>query len=293
MNEPTLNEPAARAIFDRAAEGIPSGPALVDDLVRGGTRIRRRRRYLQVTAVAATAALVGAGALLFQPGGGDRSTPVDGPTATVSVPPGTRLVGDGRIVVAVPESWTTDDTQCNVPRSNTVAFRDIALNCTGTPDPSLSALFIEDFRSGMFVRDVAEAERVEEMDGVEVAFFAPERLQGPGEDTDPPSYVGSLVVEAEGVAMTVVSPDQQTIEEVLASVALLPDGQVTIPRQLDDSPEDVAAGIEQAGLEVDVVEVARPRGQPGYRVEARPAFGSVVPVGSTVTLLVATPAAEE
>jgi hypothetical protein len=227
LNEPHLNEPTVRAIFARAGEGIPSGPSLVDDLVRGGTRMRRRRRLLQVTAAAATAAVIGAGALLLQPGGDDdRSMPVDEPTATVPAPPGTRLVGDGRIVVAVPEAWSTDDTQCNVPLSDTVAFRDATLNCSGTPDPSLSALFIEDFGSGLFVRDVADAERLEVVDGVEVAFFAIERLTGPSGDTDPPSYVGSLVVESEEVAMTVVSPDRSTIEEVLASVAVLPAGQV-------------------------------------------------------------------
>lgn len=96
---------------------------------------------------------------------------------------------------------------------------------------------------------------------------------------------GVLVVPSESLLVWVDSPTASIVNEVVESVSLLPDGFVAIPTA--EGPwQSTQRTMIDVGLAVDVVEQPAQEGSAGRLVETRPTVGSVVPVGSTVSIVV-------
>ena len=73
-----------------------------------------------LAAAATVLAVVGAGVAVQRTMLDDRAT--DLPSGMPAPPDGTRWVGLDRVVVAVPDWWTTGETQCLAPVETTVYF---------------------------------------------------------------------------------------------------------------------------------------------------------------------------
>lgn len=95
----------------------------------------------------------------------------------------------------------------------------------------------------------------------------------------------ALVAPSEHVAFWLTDTDEATADSILDSVRVLPDGWTTVPfayayAPLGGDPPRVP------GLETELREVWSPDRAPGDWVGIRPAPGSVVETGSTLTVLV-------
>jgi hypothetical protein len=106
---------------------VPVGTPPIDELVHGGKRLRRRRRLRAAGGAAAmtlavvTGSALATGTVLKGDASGrqDQVAASDIPTA----PDRHRLVGLGRVVVAVPAGWATNAfDDCSAPTAATVWF---------------------------------------------------------------------------------------------------------------------------------------------------------------------------
>ncbi len=287
---------------------IPAGVAPVSDLIRAGKRAKRQRRGFRVTGVAAAVTLVMTGGYLLSthvdisssPGTAAATpssseveavtpTPSEAPTPTESpsegpqtpeAPSGSRIVGMGRVVVTVPEGWATEIGGCvDLPLRDTVFFpAKVMLTCADARPPDTSSLRFYDSNSPSIEGLVAEAEPAGSVNGLAVARIPTEVSGGIAE--------GVLVIPSESLLVWVDSPKPETVDEVLASVTLLPEGFVAVPSAEGPWPA-TREKIEEVGLAVAAVEERRSRWPGGKLIQTRPAVGTVVSVGSTVTLVVA------
>jgi hypothetical protein len=195
-------------------------------------------------------------------------------------PPGTRLVGMGRLAVAVPKGWSTNDEKCGSALSNTVIFEaNRVVWCGLAHRPHVSALHIVSATSPLALPWIYAHLTASELDGI--------KIQRTPTSTGNEGSAGALVARSQGVVMYVTSPDRAVVESVLDSVMVLPAGWVTIPFNPDLPllPNEVA--LKRIGLNIEITRRHLPGRSAGALIGATPAFGSVVPVGSTVHLVVA------
>lgn len=222
-------------------------------------------------------------------------------------PDGLRWVGERGVVVAVPDWWTTGETQCGAPVADTV-YADAAAqyDCDDPADPGIvrevSALAVLDgtcclveslFRTMVPIEgrsDVVEQPGCEEwFEGVCRHLFA---------------LAGTDVV----FAVTMTDDGGAAWEEVRDSVRLLPDGMTTVPLSVGgEEPrwtpewgaeppraERYADAVRAAGLRVETVTAERddhPDADdlamtPGSLLGIEPAPGSVIEADGIVTLTV-------
>lgn len=235
-------------------------------------------------------------------------SPSGGSDWTAAPPEGMRWVGTGRVVVAVPEWWTTGETRCGAPVEDTVYFDGAATyDCVGgTPDAvrEVSALGVMDARTGYGELRVRSMEPVAEVDGREVVEL------GGCERWFEGVCRQLFAVPDEGVlfAVTIAEAGDASYEAIRDSVRILPDGMTTVPLVTADGwtpawgaePRAADALVEQlraAGLTVEVVTAERAEadiangddaGLPkGSYLGVSPELGSVVEEGATVTVTVA------
>jgi hypothetical protein len=217
-------------------------------------------------------------------------------------PDGTRLVGMGRAVVAVPSSWSTGETRCLKPVGDTVYAESGAMtDCSDEPTPDeLSAASSLAVSSGEnnygFVRmdDMAPAGTVDGADVLEAEVVC-------RADDLPPACSQEFAVPSEMVAfrVTVSGVDAEAgVVAIRASLRILPEGYTAVPLsfgQFGDTPwkgmpaayvEKLAVAIERAGLRVRLVEEYRDGMTTGSYLYAEPALGTPLEVGATVTLTV-------
>jgi hypothetical protein len=247
--------------------------------------VRRRwvKRWGIPVLAAAAVAIVLVAAVMFLPDGNGRGVS-DNPSPSPSAPqapPGTRLVGMGRLAVAVPEGWSTNDEKCGTALSNTVSFEaNGVLSCAIPQRPHVSALRMVSTTSPLaLIWTSWKHLPASELEGITIERTPTSR----GDE----GSVGALVARSEGVVMYVTSPDPAVVDSVLDSVMVLPAGWVTVPYNPDLpflSNEELA--LEQAGLRVEITRRDLPGRSSGSLLGATPAFGSVVRVGSTVHLVV-------
>jgi hypothetical protein len=262
--------PQPPTVLDELWESIPTGPAPVDDLVNRG-RARRHRRRLGVVGGAAALAIAAVVTLSMAPWThGDEDH-------VLTPPPGTRYVGIGRVVVAVPEDWADGAASCNSPTRDTVFFpwpQDCALG--GRPGVSSLAISSLPFQETGASR--AEMKVTTEVDGNPVLESGATCTR-----SDPGICRQSFGIPDLHAFFTVTSVSPNGVSAIRGSLRVLPDGQSTVP--FVTKWGDWRAAFRQVGLEVRV----RHQPCPGSSTclgpfATTPAAGHVVPTGSTVTI---------
>ncbi|MEN8707434.1 MAG: PASTA domain-containing protein [Nocardioides marinisabuli] len=223
------------------------------------------------------------------------------------VPEGYRWVGDGGVLVAVPDWWTTGDTECLLPVEDTVHVETGAVtDCASTVPPApteVSSLAVVDLGSahgsrlleGLSVDGDVGGEPV--LSGRECGWLAPRVCRT------------VLAVPSRGVAFAVhvADPGDVDLTVLRGSLRLQPEGWTTVPLALGpgrtpvwgDRPattRSYAALLRRTGLRVRVVPgppadaaettsgVVLPR---GTLLGIEPGPGSPVEEGGTVVLTVA------
>jgi hypothetical protein len=139
MNESQLTE-----LLERVGEQTEVGPPPLDALRAGATRRRRRRAtVVSLATAAAVVAVVGGVSWISSPGTSPKSPAApaaSAPTGTGTgigpVPAGMRLVGIGRVAVAVPEAWPTNKENCGTPMEDTIMIDRGGMNQCQQPRPS-------------------------------------------------------------------------------------------------------------------------------------------------------------
>lgn len=223
-------------------------------------------------------------------------------------PDGTRWVGWGQVVVAVPEWWTTGETRCLTPVEDTVYFDPSAIaDCTDAPPPGVvqevSALAVLDGTRGNAEFQIRGMRSTGEVAGREVL-----ELEG-CDDWFPGVCRRMFAVPSEGVvfAVTIAEPGDGSYEEIRDSLRVLPESKTTVPLRTADGwtptwgaePRAVDALVKalgQARLQVEIVTADRTGEDSaglvadlptGALLEVSPELGSVIDVGGTVTITVA------
>lgn len=205
--------------------------------------------------------------------------------AVPASPPETRLVGRNKVVVAVPQNWSTDGVGCD---GHTAIESTVVFDASGTrackvlqstTPPSLHIVSTD----SVWSRPWVEAQGTETtVDGVMV-----KRVDGGCDQLLPGRCSGAVVVESQDAVMYVLSDEPDVVSAVLDSVQILPAGYTTIPV---DHSSPVAATIatmqDVAGLKVDIVHEAVPGLSQGVLLDTDPALGEVVQVGGSVTVTI-------
>jgi hypothetical protein len=301
-----MNDEDVTRLLDRRAEKVPAGVIPVDAVVSEGKARIRRKRFAAVAGAAVLAVLAVAGGSAIQQGAtGGPNGPDPVADSVLDTPDGTRLVGMGRAVVAVPSSWSTGETRCLKPVADTVYVETGAMtDCSGEPSPqelrraSSLAVTGNDFNYG-FVRMEGMA-RAESVDGVDVR----ESEVACTTDGLPPACSQEFVVPSEQVAfrVTVSGPDAEAeVARIRESLRILPEGYMAVPLSYGgrfageawegmplEYVQQLAAAIEEAGLQVGVVEEYRAGVEAGTYLGSDPALGTPLELGATVTLSVST-----
>ncbi|GAA4370219.1 hypothetical protein [Nocardioides caricicola] len=214
----------------------------------------------------------------------------DGDDWWASPPDGTRWVGYDGAVVAVPDWWTTGETQCGAPVEDTVYFDSGAIyDCSDPADPetvrSVSSLAVLDDGSGRYAEGDLDGDCEEWFEGVCRRLFG---------------VAGTDAI----FAVTIDEEGDGDFEEIRDSARTLPDGVTTVP--LATGPDgwtpswgaepsfvrDLTEAIEAAGLEVEVETVEPdPDGDvadlpPGSLLDVEPALGTPIEDGGTVVVTV-------
>ncbi|CUR59084.1 exported hypothetical protein [metagenome] len=236
------------------------------------------------------------------------ATGEDSASSFPAAPEGSRWVGYGQVVVAVPDWWTTGETQCLAPVEDTVYFDSAAtVDCQDPPAPStvreVSALAVLDATRGYAENEVRSMEPIAEASGREV-------VERSGcEEWFPGVCRHLFAVPSEGVAfaVTIAESGDGDYETIRDSLRILPDGLTTVPLEIygpsgwtptwGADPLAVTVlveAIESAGLRVETTTLERADGGdlaaglvPGSLLDVEPQLGSVIEVGGTVTLTVA------
>ncbi|WP_370617897.1 PASTA domain-containing protein [Mumia qirimensis] len=293
-----MNADELRRGLDALAERAPDGEDLLDRVAVGRWLGRpeasaRSRKAAPLLAAAACAALVAG--VAFVPSIFDRSRDEQtssprrddagganagmGHLTAVS----TRQVGRGRVVVSVPVTWSSVQPQCSEPVVDgyffTVGF---FRACSAHRPPGITTLQIDSIAAtGRNPDDPGE--RTHDLGGHP---YGVARSSQAGYET------AVVVVPDEDVRLTVRGPGA-SVETIVASLALLPEGAVAIP-QLSIGIDDGEAGndalptlaelrrrLERVGL---AMEIDRGGSSPEdyARLKVTPRPGTVVDVGSTV-----------
>lgn len=284
--------------------GIDAGPPPLAGVAAASDRLRRRRRVLtSFGAAAAVVAVVASGLLVERglPGGVDTTAdPLPAP------PAGMRWVGMNDVVVAVPEWWTTGETQCLAPVEDTVYFDQAAqADCADPADPAtvreVSALAILDGTCCYGEFQIRSMDPVGEVDGREVVELAgcEEWFKGVCR------RLFAVPDESVVFAVTIADEGDGDYEAIRDSVQILPEGLTTVPLKVDygftpgwgtepSLVDEVVREMERAGLQVDVATVTPDPSRtgliadlpPGSLLEIRPSPGSVIEDGGTVKITV-------
>jgi hypothetical protein len=256
------------------------GSLMPEDVAR-----RSMKRWgIPALAAAAVAVVVVAAAIFLPDGNGESRGVSNNPSASPSAPqapPGTRLVGMGGLAVAVPEKWSTNDEKCGTALSNTVIFEANGVRACAIPQkPNVSALRMVSTTTPLALPWLYQHLTASKIDGITIQR-TPTRTGHEG------FSIGALVARRQGVVMYMTSPDPAVVDSVLGSVMVLPAGWVTIPfdPNLPLLPNEKVA-LEHVGLNVEITRRDLPGRSAGALIGVSPAFGSVVPVGSTVHLVV-------
>lgn len=202
------------------------------------------------------------------------------PSETMPVAPeGMKLAGIKNVVVAVPTSWGNEKTNCGQPTQDTVYFGEGRhLQCR-VSQRGISSVLLLDLDSEYGAEVAESATTSSEIDGLDV-------LRGPPEcgPTDFCAYYFSEIVVLPEQGVVLATPFGGKESGVLDTVQLLPEGYTTVPfLDFAADSDDALDELAQADLNGQLEE--GPDCCPHYVVGSDPEAGSVVPVGSEVTVL--------
>lgn len=257
-----MNDPDATTLIDRLAAGLPD-TAPPPGLAARGRALRHRRRRTTLVAGLAAVVLVVAGVAVAPRLLDGGSTPA--PAGTVDEPfpdppLGMKWVGQGQVVVAVPQDWPVTDGVCgsNLPYA-VVTETDVNAVCSLEPTLQLGRVSIR--------RSDDARER-----------FEPRRCQL----SDPPTCTGREVRDGIAVSVTVTALDAvEQVDRILDSVMVLPDGWTTVPFVSNARPGERVSALEDAGFDVTVRDRADLY---DARVAVEPDLGAPIEVGGSITV---------
>ncbi|MFF0264901.1 PASTA domain-containing protein [Kribbella sp. NPDC004536] len=269
-------------LLTRTAARTPVGPPPLAALHTGAKRRRRRRTATSMgAAAAAVGAVIGATTLL---------TPH--PPTTAAAPPPTRLVGLGHAVIAVPADWPTNKSNCGTPRQDTLLL----------DDPTEAQLCMFYRPAGVESVQLANggpradfrADRTLEIDGVpaerqQTTCAVSKRLKTSVTFCSGTVFIPSLLVWFRAESST----DAAEVDRMLDRIQILSE-QSGVPSywSLGGAPTGPVVGkytplLAVAGLKARYKQVKSPSYPTGTILGVSPAAGTVLPVGSTVTVTVA------
>ena len=273
-------------LLEKRVADVPVGPPPIDAM---RAAVRRRRNRTAVLASAAAVVVIAAGAVGWQAAGFDpdlRPPVASEPPTNPDVPPaGHRFVGVGAAVIAVPESWGTNETECGTPQADTVVIDQGAICAADVPRPaSVDSIEARAPLDGEDFSGWTEGE----VDGAAV-LRSP--VESEGGVTTAAAYVPAQA--AVFVAESSSADAAEVVNDLLAGIAILQE-HATVPvfndlsYDLDPRPavDSYAERLRELGLAVEVVRENSPMSS-GDVLAADPAVGSVVASGDTVTVTVA------
>lgn len=271
-----------RNLVRRAGDVLPVSPAPVQSLLQQGRGAHRRRTVTTIGVVAASVAVITSGAVAVgshvtndatnQPAASTTS-----PNTSLIPPPGMRYVGRNGIAVAISDSmvpapsglatsaqirWhipTNPSTRNDFPRDN-------------GPDLSIGPIAVSSIEFY-----APHAYSTGKINGATVQRYGPY----PGcawADCSiaPPYFAGAIWSRDADVFIWVTASSRSQVAAILDSVTAIPSTSVAIPNH------PTASELSQLGLAVRRIYPYCVREGPGAD-GTRPAAGSVVPRGSTVT----------
>lgn len=282
-----MNDDEATMLLDRLGTQVEVGSPPIKDIFTDGNRVKRRRRGLQVAGSAAVVFALALGGYALKPGPGVENATTVAPTPTVTTgvtglvtPPGSRLVGEGGVVVAVPQSWTTNDVGCmGMVNSDTVTFNNDGpwAACAGG-DSDASVLSVVDSSSSQWETRLQKTANEVSVDGMRASRTATV-CTAPRQGS---ICSAALTFPDQQVSFLVTSLDVQVVEDVLDSAQRLPAGWVNVPDIAVMSVSEARQGLAAQGLAMNpqcITSECR-----SYAVGTTPAAGTAVAHGSTVTV---------
>lgn len=276
-------------LLARTADQTPVGPPPLDALHAGATRRRRRRTAgLTATAAVAVAAVIGGTTLLTSH---DKTAPVTSPTPT-PVAPATRLVGFGHAAIAVPADWPTNKSMCGTPKQDTLLLDDpsAALFCASFRLPGVESVGLYYGRP----RVDFHADETFEIDGVRA-----ERQRTTCSTSNYPKANTTTCVSTVSIPSLKVwfladsSTSAEEVDRILSWIRIVPNLSGVpsywslVGTPLNPVAEAYAPELAAAGLKVQYKRVKSPSYSTGTILGVAPAAGTMLPVGSTVTVTVA------
>ncbi|WP_410785654.1 PASTA domain-containing protein [Kribbella sp. C-35] len=279
-------------LLARTADQTPVGPPPLDALHAGATRRGRRRTAgLTATAAVAVAAVVGGTTLLTSP---DQTAPVTSPTPSPT-PYTLRLVGFGHAVIAIPGDWPVNKSMCGTPQQDTLLLDDpsAAQFCKADRPPGVESMAVYYGRP----RVDFHADETFEIDGVRA-----ERQRTTCSPSFYPKAKGTAKVTTCGSTVSIPSlkvwfraessTSAEEVDRMLAPIQIVPDlSGVPSYRSLGTALNPVAKSyapvLAASGLKAQYKQVKSPSYPPGTILGVSPTAGTILTVGSTVTVTVA------
>lgn len=277
-------------LLEDTADRTPVGPPPLAALRAGAARRRRRRTagLMAVSVLAVGAVIVGSN-LLTSP---TTTPPVTGPTpvptTAAPVPPAMRLVAFGRAAIAIPADWPTNKSQCGTPQQDTVQI-----------DDPTRALFCMSFRpdgveSVELTGSPSIGFRADETVVVDGAEAQRQRTKCEGGQQGTRVCTGAVGFPSLKVWFYAASSTSaEEVDRILSRIQILR-GRAGVPSywSVDSPPIGTFARnyeplLLAAGLAVQYKQVKSPSYPDGTILGVSPAVGTVLPVGSTVTVTVA------
>lgn len=281
-----MNDQETTRMLERLAETFPEQPAPLSSLVTAARQGQRRKsRRVLAMAAASVALVLGGSAVVQQLVAGDASRPsVDLSTDAPPAPEGMRLVGLGRVVVAVPTSWQRQVTSCGSPLSDEVVFfegdrKSCPLLEVGR-HPAVQVLDVTSDDGMFFARRARSESTINGLD-VLLAFPCHPDIQCKGVPRGQVLYVPSegVVFHVTGLPM-----GSDRLGDIIHSIQLLPEGYTTVP-YIEPGTYNFDAGeqLTDVGFAIDPIVGLMDEGTPISGTE--PEAGSVVRTGTRITLL--------
>lgn len=289
-----MNNDEATDLLNRASRVlIPDEPAPLTFLLVAAKEGQCRKTRKTLALAAASVALVLGGAAVGQqviadnPGRPSENLTSDTPDA----PAGMRFVGMGRVVVAVPASWTQTQHSCTTSPNGNVYFVPVPPRSCLAPNLSDPASMQPTLGISELRLSPSALDKFKPLEGSAGAVSE----GGLCLETKPASCSERIAVPSEGVLFTLAwwrtEEGRATAAQVRESLQLLPEGYTTVPYLPRDYPTGPAGNLLiEAGLKFDE-SPPQTGGQTGRAGQfgTVPQAGSVVAVGSTVTMLLEAP----